>query len=49
MNEGKELLKQNTPKLGGREYNPPAPKGGATKRQHSLNGVLRRSDSEEIL
>ena len=48
MEEGKDLLKQITRSRGFGMVCNPAPKGGATKRQ-PLNGVLRRSDSEEIL
>jgi hypothetical protein len=52
MEEGKDLLKQITRSRGFRHgvcNPPPAPQRGSDQTAASLNGVLRRSGSEEIL
>ncbi|EXZ07568.1 hypothetical protein M073_4522, partial [Bacteroides fragilis str. DS-71] len=51
MEEGKDLLKQITRSrgFGMGMYPPPRPQRGSDQTAASLNGVLRRSDSEEIL
>ena len=51
MEGGKDLLKQITRSrgFGMGMYPPPRPQRGSDQTAASLNGVLRRSESEEIL